>query len=67
MTRGAVKETKMNNTYRKIGITTASGDIKFVSREEGHRNLRKSAKLQAVRISEEDKRNEIAVKRGPCL
>ena len=57
----------MDHTHRKMGIIDSeSGSIKFVSRDEGYRNLRESAKRMALHIPVAAVKKEIEVKKKSC-
>ena len=57
----------MNSIYRKMGITTKndSGSIKFVSREEGIMNLRKSAERVTTGKSEKAGKKKVEADKRP--
>jgi hypothetical protein len=57
----------MDRTQRKIGIIDSNtGGIIFVSRDEGYKNLRTSAKRPAADIIAKAGNTEIEVKKKSC-
>jgi hypothetical protein len=62
-----VKEIDINNVIRKVGIIDpATGNIIFVSREEGYESMRKAAERPAVQIPLDAVEKEIDVKKRQC-
>ncbi|MCX6006650.1 MAG: hypothetical protein NTZ34_05245 [Chloroflexi bacterium] len=57
----------MDHIHRKLGIIdSATGNIIFVSREEGYESMRKAAARPAAQIQLEAVEKEIEDNKKPC-